>query len=75
MVPVLNKAIIEEYRDVLMRPKFDFPEQLIKDILDELYNHCIYVDAQPLNVELPDPKDIVFYEVVMEERKEKMLIL
>ena len=30
-----------------------------------------YVDAEHLDVELPDPKDLVFYEVVMEERKEE----
>ena len=28
----------------------------------------IYIDAPELEVELPDPKDRVFYEVVMEER-------
>ena len=71
IVPVLNKEIIGEYRDVLLRPKFAFPEQIVKDILNELDDHAVYIDAEPLNVELPDPKDIVFYEVVMEERKEE----
>ncbi len=71
IVPILNKEIFEEYRDVLLRPKFAFPEQIVKDILNEFDNHGVYVDAEPLNVELPDPKDIVFYEVVMEERKEE----
>ena len=31
----------------------------------------LYVDAEELDIELPDPKDRVFYEVVMEERKEE----
>ena len=71
IVPVLYKTIIEEYHDVLLRPKFDFPEQIVKDILNEIDGHGIYVDAEPLNIDLPDPKDLVFYEVVMEERKEE----
>ena len=29
----------------------------------------VYVDAQELDIDLPDPKDRIFYEVVMEERK------
>ena len=71
IVPVLNKTIIEEYHDVLLRPKFDFSEQIVKDILNEIDDHGIYIDAEPSNIDLPDPKDLVFYEVVMEERKEE----
>ena len=71
IVPVLNKTIIKEYRDVLLRPKFDFPEQIVKDVLSEIDGHAIYVDAEHIDVDLPDPKDLVFYEVVMEERKEE----
>ena len=36
-----------------------------------ILKRAIYVDAEHLDVELPDPKDLVFYEVVMEERKEE----
>ena len=71
IIPVLNKTIIQEYHDVLLRLKFDFPEEIVKDILNEIDGHGIHVDAEPLNIELPDPKDLVFYEVVMEERKEE----
>ena len=51
--------------------KFYFPEQVVKDILSEIDGHGIYVDAEPIDIDLPDPKDLVFYEVVMEERKEE----
>ena len=71
IVPLLNKVIIKEYRDVLLRPKFDFPEQIVKDVLNEIDGHGIYVDAEHVDVELPDPKDLVFYEVVMDMRKEE----
>ena len=71
IVPVLNKTIIQEYHDVLLRPKFDFPEQIVKDILSEIDDHGVHVDAEHIDIDLPDPKDLVFYEVVMEERKEE----
>ena len=71
IVPVLNKTIIEEYHDVLLHPKFDFPEQIVQDILNEIDSHGVHVDAEHIDIDLPDPKDLVFYEVVMEERKEE----
>ncbi len=71
IVPVLNKKIIKEYRDVLLRPKFDFSKQIVEDILNEIDFHGIYVDVVHIDIDLPDPKDLVFYEVVMEERKEE----
>jgi hypothetical protein len=37
--------------------------------VSELERQGLYVDAEKLDIELPDPKDRVFYEVVMEERK------
>ena len=71
IIPIFNKAIMKEYRNVLLRPKFAFSEQIVTDILNELADRGICVDAEPLTIDLPDPDDIVFYEVVMEERKEE----
>lgn len=68
ITPVLNDSIVSEYQAVLSRPKFHLPEKVIHDILAEI-DHCgVYVDAQEVDVDLPDPKDRVFYEVVMEKR-------
>ena len=71
IIPILNEAIEKEYREVLSRPKFHLPEDLIEGIMSTLHKRAIYVDAEHLDIELPDPKDLVFYEVVMEERKEE----
>ena len=68
ITPVLNGSIVNEYQAVLSRPKFHLPEKVIHDILVEI-DHCgVYVDAQEVDIDLPDPKDQVFYEVVMEKR-------
>lgn len=69
IIPLLNSHIVKEYRDVLARPKFHFTEDIIDDAVGELERLGIFVDAEELNVEFPDLKDKVFYEVVMEERK------
>jgi len=69
IIPLLNDHIINEYKEVLRRPKFHFTSEIIDSVVDEIERLGIYVDADELDLNLPDPKDRVFYEVVMEERK------
>ncbi len=71
IIPVLNKEIVAEYRTVLARSKFRLDEEIITDIIDSLENVGFYVDAETIDIELTDSKDRVFYEVVMEKRKEE----
>lgn len=71
VIPVLNEEIFNEYREVLLRPKFRLTEDIVNDVLEAINERGIFVDAQSLDIELPDPKDRVFYEVVMEERKDE----
>lgn len=69
IVPILNEQIVKEYREVLTRPKFHFTKEIICDVLENIQSKGLYVDEEHLDIELPDPKDRVFYEVVMEKRK------
>lgn len=69
IIPLLNKDIVKEYRDVLRRPKFHLTEAIIRDVLDEINRFGMDVSAKELDICLPDPKDRVFYEVTMEARK------
>lgn len=69
VIPVLNEEIIREYRAVLTRPKFHLTDDIVNSVLDRVEEKGIYVDAESLEIELPDPKDLAFYEVVMESRK------
>ena len=71
IVPLLNKDIMNEYREVLSRPKFHMTEEIIQNVLTEVEQLGIYIDEVEMNTILPDPKDSVFYEVVMEKRKEE----
>ncbi len=71
IIPVLTDEIEREYREVLSRPKFHLSEDIVEDIIASFHRKGLYVDAEQLDIELPDPKDRVFYEVVMEERKDE----
>ena len=46
-------------------------EDIINPVIEAIIEKGVYVDADELDIALPDPKDRVFYEVVMEERKEE----
>ena len=69
IIPVLNDDILDEYNNVLHRPKFRLTDEIISDVLDGIKSQATFVDAEELELELPDPKDKVFYEVVMEKKK------
>ena len=70
VIPVLNDDIINEYRNVLSRDKFHLTEDIVDSIVNGLARRAIVISEEHLDVSLPDPKDVVFYEVVMEKRKE-----
>lgn len=69
ITPVLNEKILEEYREVLLRPKFHFTDKIVSEVIEAIKGRAIFVDEERIDIELPDPKDRVFYEVVMEQRK------
>lgn len=69
ITPILNQEIVAEYREVLSRPIFHLTKDIIDDVLKSLNAVGIYVDADAIDIDLPDPKDSIFFEVVMEERK------
>lgn len=70
IIPVLNDEIMAEYEDVLNRPKFCFDKKAVGVLLDELKKRAVYSDYGLIEDVLPDSKDVVFYAVLMEKRKE-----
>lgn len=69
IIPLLNEHVLAEYLEVLSRPKFNFNKEKVKMVIDGLIKRGFFVDADKLDIELPDPKDSMFYEIVMEKRK------
>lgn len=54
MIPVFNEEIINEYREVLLRKKFHFPEEEVKTVLESLQEQGIFVIAKTLDIVLAD---------------------
>ena len=49
IVPLVNKEILEEYRSVLLRPKFHLTEEIVQDIIDEFVDHALNISEEHLN--------------------------
>lgn len=66
LIPVYNEEIINEYRDVLYRAKFQFSAHLIESLLETIIRLGVNIEShKSTNEYFVDPKDIVFYEVKM----------
>lgn len=70
IVPIYSNVIVREYREVLSRRKFGFSADLVDYILSAVEQYGILVEPSPSGVILPDMKDVPFYEVVLEKRKD-----
>lgn len=70
LFPLLCDEIITEYREVLSRPKFRFDQSAVEAFIEGIIDRGIFVDAVPIDEIVSDPKDVIFYEVVMEKRNE-----
>ena len=70
IIPVFNHAILNEYHEVLSRPKFHLPPDIPTHIITGIVDKGILMEADKLIVDMPDPDDIMFFEVTMEARKD-----
>ena len=66
IIPLYNDEILDEYRDVLSRPKFHLTTLQIETVLKAIITDGLSLDRTPVEgADFPDPKDIVFYEVAL----------
>ncbi len=68
IIPVYSEKIIQEYWGVLNRKKFGFSQEHIRYMMESIMKYGVSVEPAPTEEQLPDRKDIPFYEVVMEKR-------
>ena len=68
IISVYSYAIMAEYREVLKRKKFGFPEDLIEYVLSAIEKYGIFLNPKSLNVSLPGPKDLPFYETLLSNK-------
>ena len=75
IIPVFNDEILAEYDNVLHRPKFKFSDTNIQLLLDTMKTYGVFAKQLITNEILPDPKDLVFYEVVMAKQDENAYLV
>jgi putative PIN family toxin of toxin-antitoxin system len=66
IIPIYTDEILDEYATVLRRTKFNFPESTICATLEAIKKGGLKSDRISSDEQMPDPKDIVFYEVAEE---------
>ena len=70
IIPLINEKIIAEYREVTARPKFHFPSSSVETLLNGIIRRSLWQNPDELtNEEIPDPKDLIFYETLLAARK------
>jgi len=75
IIPVYSDEIMREYTEVLRRHKFGFSDIMIDTMIRAINDNGIIAEPMETGEELPDPKDIVFYEVVMAKREEGAMLV
>ena len=68
LIPIYSEKIIQEYWDVLQRSKFSFKQEVVRKIIETIIKYGVSIEPTPTGDQLPDMKDLPFYEVVMEKR-------
>ena len=61
---IAEKQILEEYKEVLHRSKFEFSEDRVMAVLD-MVTTGLNMERTPSGVSFPDADDAVFYEVAL----------
>ncbi len=62
---LLDERILDEYSEVLMRPRFKFNKNHIHDLLIFLDSIAEWIIPAPLKITIPDPDDLPFLEVAL----------
>lgn len=75
IIPLYSDSILEEYEEVLCRPKFHFSVSMIHTLIGSIKTNGISVNPSPTGAELPDMDDLVFYEVVMEKQTDNAYLV
>ena len=65
IVPIYNSEIIDEYEDVLHRPKFRFTPSLVNTYINKIGELGISAERVHSDEVFPDKDDAVFYEVAL----------
>ncbi len=67
LVLCVDSRIYNEYERVFLSPKFSFPKEHVRTLLNFIKSRSIFVSPLPLRTKLPDSSDLPFLEVAVSE--------
>jgi len=73
--PIIDGNIIEEYRDVLQREKFNFSLDYQNSFIDEITKYAINEPVKASEIVLPDMDDKIFYDVAFAHQNKKAFLV
>lgn len=65
VVPILNDEMFSEYRNVLHRPRLHLDSAKCDSVLSFFAAAGMFLDTVRVDMEMPDEKDRVFYEIAL----------
>lgn len=68
-----NNAMLVEYQDVLLRPKFSMITQKALRLLKSIQEKWQFIITPHLEIELPDPQDVPFLESALAIRADALI--
>ena len=74
-IPIIDSNIIEEYREVLQRGKFNFSLEYQNSFIDEISKYAVNEPVKESNVVLPDMDDKIFYDVAFAHQDKKAFLV
>ena len=66
IIPLYSTTILNEYKNVLTRKKFNFTIYQINYILSAIEKYGLQLEPTHRNISLPDMDDLPFYEIVLD---------
>lgn len=68
IIPLYHSEILEEYLEVLSRPKFHLKKETIQTVIKSIKTNGLEINPKATGEILIDMDDLIFYEVAMEKR-------
>ena len=72
IVPLFNDDILNEYNEVLSRPKFGLQDIIIENTIKLIVSYGLKIEGTDIIEEFADKTDIVFFQVTMDARTQDM---
>ena len=73
IIPLYSKEILDEYRIVLHRKKFNFSENVVDYMISAIENFGILKNPREVEITLTDMKDLPFYRIILDNEESYLI--